>query len=86
MATLAPQQISVTLPGDVAGFLSRRAERDRTSVPKVLTSIVVSAMQDEEDEISDEEDRRLSELVAEREATATGFITLEEFRKAVYDL
>jgi hypothetical protein len=83
MATLAPQRISVTLPGDMAGFLSRRAERDKTSVPKTLVSLVAGIMENEEDEISDEEDRRLSRLVEEREATATGFISHEEMWKRI---
>jgi hypothetical protein len=69
---LTAQTISVTLPGGVADFLHRRAERQRATVPETLVSIATAVMEDEEDEISDEEDRRLSALVAEREAEQEG--------------
>jgi len=78
MATLAQETISVTLPGYLVGFLNRKAERDKRSVPTTLASIVAGVMEDEEDEISDEEDRRLSELVDEAERNTAGFYTLDE--------
>ena len=50
MATLAPEQISFTLPGNAANFLRRRAERHKMSVPNTLASIVVGLMETEGDD------------------------------------
>ena len=47
VTTLAPQRISVTLPGEAATFLRRRAERQKMSVPKTLVSIIVNMMEEE---------------------------------------
>ena len=85
MATLATERISVTLPSNVATLLRERAKRQNMTVSQTFAYIVEDA-EDDEDEISDEEDKRLSALVDERIATATEFMTLEEFRKAVYAL
>ena len=85
MATLASQRISVTLPGGVADFLRRRAERENTSVPKTLVSVVAGVMEEDEDEISDEEDKYLSELADKAMAEQEGkpYFTMDEVWKKI---
>jgi len=72
MATLEQEKISVTLPSDVSAFFRRRAQEANTTVDREIAVMAWAFMEDEEDEISDEEDRRLSELVDEAEAEQEG--------------
>jgi len=83
MATLAPQKISVTLPGDMADFLRRRAEAEDVSIDDALASFIGGFMEYEADDISDEEDAYFSKLGDERVRTATGFISHDEMVKRV---
>ena len=83
MVTLEPQKFSVTLPGDMADFLRRRAEAKDVSINDALAAVIGDAMEYEEDGISDEEDAYFSKLGDERVRTATEFVSMEEFRRAV---
>ena len=83
MSTLAPQKISITLPGKMATFLRKRAEAEDVSIDDALAAVIGDAMEYEEDEISDEEDAYFSKLGDERVRTATEFVSMEEFRRAV---
>ena len=71
-ATLAPERISVTLPGDVSDFLHRRAARQGATVPDTLVSIAVGIMECEEDEISNEEERYLVERAEKNRKASEG--------------
>jgi hypothetical protein len=53
MATLAPQRISVTIPGNIADFLRKRAEAEAISIDDALADVVVGVMEDEKDKIND---------------------------------
>ena len=53
MATLTSPKINVTLMGDTAIFLQRRATRQNTSVPQTLDSILMDVMENEQDETND---------------------------------
>ena len=83
MLTLTPQSISVTLPGDVSDFLSKRAERNKMSLPETILAIVMDTMEDEEDEISPEEEEYLGRLAEEAEKNCTGYVTMEDVWKRV---
>ena len=43
MATLAQERISVSLPGGVAGFLRRRADRGKVPLAEQLNEFIVTA-------------------------------------------
>ena len=73
MQTLAPP-ISVRFTPEISATLRRKAKEQKVTLPKIVAAIVEDYM----DEISDEEDKRLSELVDERARTATKFISHEE--------
>ena len=83
MATMTQERFIVTLPGDVSAFMRRRAEAGNTTVERALERIAIALMEDEEDEMTEEEERRLSDLIEERMRTTTRFIPHDEFWKAV---
>jgi len=79
MATLAPQRISVTLPGDVSTFLRRRAKRRKLPLSKTVLEIFIGIMEDEDDPISEAEAKRLVARAEKNEAESTRTYTHEEF-------
>ena len=78
MATLAPQRISVTLPGYVSTFLHRRAKRRKLPLSKTVLEIFISIMEDEEDPISEEEAKYLVARAEKNEAESARLYTHEE--------
>jgi len=72
MAATATHRI--TMPKKVSNLLTRRAKAENTTLSGAFLAFIEDAL----DEISDEEDRRLSAICAERRATRTKLIPLEE--------
>jgi len=78
MATLAPETISVTLPGEVSAFFHRRAREANTTVDHEIAAVAWAFMEDEEDEISDEEDAYLSRIADQNEDETDRYYSSEE--------
>ncbi|MCL1919631.1 MAG: hypothetical protein FWG50_00910 [Kiritimatiellaeota bacterium] len=64
----------ITMPKRVSNLLARRAKAGNTTLSGAFLALVEDAL----DEISDEEDRRLSAICDERIRTSTVLIPLEE--------
>jgi len=82
MATLAPQRLSVTLPGDAATFLRKRAKREKSvsETPVVFVADTQANVEDETDDpfYSESNMRVLLESIAQIERGEVVVKTLEE--------
>lgn len=74
MAATATHRI--TIPKEISNLLTRKAKAEKTTISKAFVGIVEDAL----DEMSDEEDKRLSAICDERLRTSGGkFLSHEEF-------